>query len=226
MMPIDTREETLEKIMSMDRPKCPHCRKAMDLWEVPPVSFSDGLGWGVPFLYICFNDDCPVFKEGWDEIMAQVGQKSSFRCMNYPGSDQFELLPVFSSFGGSGQIITDERVAREKSMEEAIKTGFSILADCYVNKDLVQIVKMTIDGEEPTRVRIKAAEMLGDISETEAIDPLRNTKFGNAKLQEAVTQAIAKIHERCYTRECPFCAEIIKKQATICKHCKMTVAGE
>ena len=28
---------------------------------------------------------------------------------------------------------------------------------------------------------------------------------------EEVDQAVAKIHERFFTRECPFCAEIIKK---------------
>lgn len=225
-MSFETREESLDEIMKLKKPVCPHCNREMELWEVPPVAFSDGLGWGVPFLYVCFNNDCPLFKQGWDDIMEQVGQKSSFRCMNYPGTETFELLPVFSSAGGSGQIVTDETVSRQKAEEEAIKSGFSILADCYVNKDLVQLMKMTLDGAEPTRVRLKAAEMLGDLSDTEAIDPLRNTKFGNPKLQDEVTRAIAKIHERCYTRECPFCAEIIKKQATICKHCKMSVAGE
>jgi hypothetical protein len=225
-MSIETREETLDKILEKERPRCPHCQHEMDLWEVPPVNFSDGLGWGVPYLYVCFNNDCPLFKGGWDDIMNQVGQKSSVRCMNYPGTNQFELLPVFSSMGGGGQIVTDESVARQKAQDEAIKSGFSILADCYVNKDLVQIMKMTLDGEEPNRVRIKAAEMLGDMADTEAIDPLRNTKFGNPKLQEMVDISIAKIHERCFTRDCPFCAEIIKKQAKICKHCKMEVAGQ
>lgn len=225
-MSFETREETLDKIMALKKPVCPHCNSEMQLWEVPPISFSDGLGWGVPFLYVCFNDECSVFKQGWDEMLENFGQNSSMRCMNYPGTDKFELLPVFSSYGGSDQIVTDETVARQKAQEEAIKTGFSILADCYVNKDLVQLLKMTLDGQEPTRVRLKAAEMLGDLAETEAIDPLRNTKFGNVKLQETVIEAIGKIHERCYTRECPFCAEIIKKKANICKHCKMEVAGQ
>ncbi|MBW1822651.1 MAG: zinc ribbon domain-containing protein, partial [Deltaproteobacteria bacterium] len=29
-----------------------------------------------------------------------------------------------------------------------------------------------------------------------------------------------------FTKECPFCAEIIKKKAKICKHCQKEVAGE
>ncbi|MCK5418660.1 MAG: zinc ribbon domain-containing protein, partial [Desulfobacterales bacterium] len=36
---------------------------------------------------------------------------------------------------------------------------------------------------------------------------------------------VSKIHQRYFTRECPFCAEIIKKRAKICKHCQKEVAG-
>ncbi|RLC31553.1 MAG: zinc ribbon domain-containing protein, partial [Deltaproteobacteria bacterium] len=34
------------------------------------------------------------------------------------------------------------------------------------------------------------------------------------------------IHDRHFTRECPFCAEIIKKRAKLCKHCNQDVAGQ
>ena len=43
--------------------------------------------------------------------------------------------------------------------------------------------------------------------------------------QEQVDAAVSKIHERFFTRECPFCAEIIKQRAKICKHCQKEVAG-
>jgi hypothetical protein len=75
------------------------------------------------------------------------------------------------------------------------------------------------------RVRIKAAEMIGDTGELEAIEPIRNVNFGNNILQEKVDVAISNIHKRFYTRECPFCAEIIKKRAKVCKHCQKEVAG-
>lgn len=225
-MSIETKEEALERVLALEKPRCPHCDQVMDIWEVPQITVGDGLGWGEPFLFICFNNECPLFKSGWDEILEQTGHKSSYRCMNYPGTTQFELLPVFSSFGGSGQVITDETVAQEKAREEMIKTGFSILADCYVSRDLVQIIKMVMDTTEPLRVRLKAAEMIGDIAETEAIDLLKNTRFGSSKLQDAVDEAVKKIHKRCFTRSCPHCAEIIKQQAKICKHCKLEVAGQ
>jgi hypothetical protein len=68
--------------------------------------------------------------------------------------------------------------------------------------------------------------MIGDIGEQEAIEPLRCLKVGNQILQDTIQTAIGKIHARHFTRECPFCAEIIKKRAIICKHCGKDVAGQ
>jgi hypothetical protein len=47
-----------------------------------------------------------------------------------------------------------------------------------------------MDSAEPVRVRLKAAEMIGDIGELESIEPIRNLKFGNQRLQEQVDAAV------------------------------------
>lgn len=221
----ETREQVLEKILEQPKPLCPHCKKEMSIWEVPPFNFSDGLGWGVPFLFLCFNDDCPLYKQGWEHIEETYAHKASYRCMNYPGTEKFELMPVFSDMGGRSQIIDDQAVAEQEALKEAIKKGFSVLAECYVSKDGPAVLHILTDATEPSRVRLKAAEMIGDIGELEAIEPIRNLKFAHEPLQKAVDKAIQKIHARYFTRECPFCAEIIKKRAKICKHCQKEVAG-
>jgi hypothetical protein len=95
-----------------------------------------------------------------------------------------------------------------------------------VEKDGPTILRLLLDSAEPSRVRLKAAEMLGDIGGLEAIDALRNLKLGNELIQQQVEDSVAKIHTRFFTRECPFCAEIIKQRAKICKHCGKEVAGE
>jgi len=178
-MAYETKEQVLERILTNPVPKCPHCGEEMNLWEVPPITVGDGLGWGTPYLYICFND----------------------------------------------KVIDDQVLAEQEALKEAIKKGFSILAGCYVSKDGPQVLQMLLDVTEPVRVRVKAAEMIGDIGELEAIEPIRNVTFGNQILQKNVDEAITKIHQRFFTRECPFCAEIIKKRAKICKHCNKEVAG-
>jgi len=224
-MTFETKEQVLEKILAADKPVCPHCGEEMTLWEVPPINFSDGLGWGTPYLYVCFNDECPSYKRGWEDLRENYAHNASYRCICYPLTKTFEFMPVFSPIGGHGQIINDQVMMQEEMLKEAIKKGFSILADCYVQKDGPAILKLLMDPAEPTRVRLKAAEMIGDIGDIEAIEPLRNLRVGNDLVDEAVVTAVSKIHTRFYTRECPFCAEVIKKRAKVCKHCGKEVAG-
>ena len=225
-MAFETKEEILEKVLEMEKPACPHCGQVMQIWEVPPVNFGDGLGWGAPYLFLCFNDECPCYTQGWDDLMENFAQRASYRCFSYPGEDNFEVMPVFSPLGAKGQIIDDQALAQEEALKQNIKKGFSILADAFVAQDGITVLGLLTDSSQPARVRLKAAEMMGDIGELGAIDPIRGLKFGNTKIQEAVDTAIKKIHERHFTRECPFCAEIIKARAKICKHCGQSVAGE
>jgi predicted RNA-binding Zn-ribbon protein involved in translation (DUF1610 family) len=224
-MTFETKEQVLEKVLEQKKPICPHCGKEMSIWEVPPITFSDGLGWGTPYLFVCFNDECPEYKKGWDNIRDNYAFTASYRCICYPGSQTFEYMPVFSPMGATGQIIDNEMVAAEEALKESIKKGFSILATAYVDKDMVTVLRLLMDSTEPVRVRLKAAEMMGDFGESEAVEPMRNLKVGNDKLQEAIGKAVQSIHERHFTRECPFCAEIIKKRAKVCKHCGKEVAG-
>ena len=225
-MAIETKEQVLEKVLSQDKPQCPHCGAEMTIWEVPPFNFSDGLGWGTPYLFICFNDECSMYVQGWENMEENYSQCASYRCMNYPGTKQFECIPVFSRTGGTGQIIDDEILAEQEILKEKTKRGFSILTDAYLAKDHVTVVRMLLDGTEPQRVRLKAAEMIGDIGVLEAIEPIKSARFGSEITQKKVDDSVKKSHERFFTRECPFCAEIIKKRAKICKHCGQDVAGK
>ncbi len=225
-MAFETKEQILEKLLDQEKPLCPHCKAEMNLWEVPPFSFSDGLGWGTPYLFVCFNDECSLYLNGWNNIQENYAFNASYRCMNYPGSKQFECMPVFSPLGAKGQIIDDQVLVEQEILKEKIKKGFTILTDAYMSKDAVTVVRILLDPTEPQRVRLKAAEMIGDIGELEAIEPIKNVKMGNEIIQKKVDESLEKIHQRFFTRECPFCAEIIKRRAKICKHCRMEVAGQ
>ncbi|MBI5814777.1 MAG: hypothetical protein HZB29_04120 [Nitrospinae bacterium] len=63
----------------------------------PPVSFGDGLGWGAPFLWICANDECPVFKQGFGAVMQNYGQASSLRAIVEPDTGRHSVTPAFST---------------------------------------------------------------------------------------------------------------------------------
>lgn len=225
-MSIETRDEFFQRIMAAEKPICPHCNQSMTIWETPPISFSDGLGWGAPFLFLCQNDECPSYTQGWESMEEEYGQRASYRCMQYLDSTEFEYIPVFSPFGAKGQIIDDQSLMEEEMLKKSIMEGFSLLADCYAARDGVMVMSILTDSTQAGRVRLKAAEMIGDIGEPEAVGLLKQLSFGVETLQNEVKKAIEKLHERHFTRDCPFCGELIKRQAKICKVCKKEVAGQ
>ncbi len=225
-MVFETREQVLERVLEMEKPACPQCNQEMSLWEVPPISVGDGLGWGEPFLFICFNDECPSFVQGWDHIKENYAHTASYRCMNYPGTDNFDFMPVYSRHGAKGQVIDTLAMAQQEALKDSIKRGFSILATCYTDRDGPGVLRLLMDSTEPARVRQKAAEMMGDLGELEAAEALRHLKTGNQLIDDEIMAAVKKIHKRFFTRECPFCAEVIKQRAKVCKHCSMDVAGK
>ena len=87
-MAFETKEQVLERVLDQDKPKCPHCREEMSIWEVPSITVGDGLGWGTPYLFICFNDNCVCYQRGWDHMKENYAHTASYRCMNYPGTEQ------------------------------------------------------------------------------------------------------------------------------------------
>lgn len=218
-MAVETKEDVLHRILSHKRPLCPHCNGQMSLWEVPQFSLSDGLGWGVPYLYVCFNNDCPLYKKGWKHILSQYSQYASYRCMLYPGTDNYETMAVFSEEGGTGQIIDELIIAKQEAMKVAIEEDLSILSELDKSKDCQSVLKILHDSDKPQQVRMRAAEIIGETGELDMIEPLRSHTFDDEALAGAIEKSVAKIHERHFTRECPFCAEIIKKRASICRYC-------
>jgi RNA polymerase subunit RPABC4/transcription elongation factor Spt4 len=224
-MLFETREQVFERVVNLEKPLCPHCGKEMSLWEVPAVAVDDGLGWGEPFLFICYNDECSLYSEGWNDIQERYGRTASYRCLCYPASGKFECMPVYGPDGGKGQIIDDEALAEQERIRERTETGMRILAECRVAEDHVRVMRIVLDASETVRVRVHAAELLADIGAVETVEPLRSRKFGNEVLRKKVEAAIHAIHARNYTRECPFCAEIVKERAKICKHCGQDIGN-
>ncbi|MBI4684039.1 MAG: hypothetical protein HY755_02445 [Nitrospirae bacterium] len=80
--------------MKIDKPPiCPHCKTETQKYDVQPW---DGGGWGVPFLYVCFNDDCPLYIGGQKHIEENYGQVASYRYMVYPDTGKEEIMVAYS----------------------------------------------------------------------------------------------------------------------------------
>lgn len=89
-------------------PDCPHCGTKMKKCEPPPYNYGDGLGWCTPYFYVCFNDECSLYANGWNNLKENFNKVASYRCMCYPDNGVFEAMCVFSPDGLKGQIIEGE----------------------------------------------------------------------------------------------------------------------
>jgi len=152
--------------------------------------------------------------------MSEVyGQEMGYRYMLHPDSGESSSIPVGNRHAMKGDIIDEIKEAQEARELEERKKAFQALTDYFIGKDVDSIIAVLIDENGFGSVRLKAAEHLGELGELRAIEPIANYKFSHEVIQKKVDESIAKIHKKNFTMECPYCAEIIKIRANICKHC-------
>ncbi len=84
------------KLKVTEPPTCSHCGVKMVAQELPPINFSDGLGWGTSFLWVCPSDDCPIFRKGFYKTMENYGQTTSMRAIVEPDSGLESVTPAFT----------------------------------------------------------------------------------------------------------------------------------
>lgn len=209
----------MEQVMDEKKTVCPHCGQKLNKWSTPTFNFSDGLGWCTPFLYVCFNDECRFFRNSWKQMSEVYGQEMGYRYMLHPDSGESSSVPVGNRLAMKGDIIDEIKEAQETLELEERKKAFQALTDYFIGKDVDSIIGVLIDENGFGSVRLKAAEHIGELGELRAIEPIANYKFSHEVIQKKVDEAIAKIHKKNFTMECPYCAEIIKIRANICKHC-------
>ncbi len=88
-------------------PVCPHCGKKMTKTEPPPYNIGDGLGWGLRYFWVCFNDECSFFVNGWENMRENYGKTASYRCVCLPDNGEMGAICVLSYDGLKGGIIEE-----------------------------------------------------------------------------------------------------------------------
>ena len=61
-------------VKARDELRCPHCGAALCAMAVP-----DSTGWDTPHHWVCFNDDCSYYREGWDWMWEKYRTRASYR---------------------------------------------------------------------------------------------------------------------------------------------------
>lgn len=201
-------------------PVCPHCDNELSCCEAPPIHIGDGLGWGSEILYICLNDECPLFVNGWAQIEEKYGHSSSYRYMQLPNSKEANLMMVGSEDAFKGSVINLEVVEAQNIRYQNEKQALEALESAAQNKDLTPALHLILDEAAAIDGRKKAISLLVEINDLSCIDPIRNHTFRDTSLQSECGIAIKQLLKTNYKKECPYCSELIKMQAKVCMYCK------
>jgi hypothetical protein len=199
---------------------CPHCSGDLSLCHAPSVHVGDGLGWGSEYLFICLNDTCPLFANGWDYIANQYGHVGSYRYMEIPNSKEAYSMMVVGKEAFTGSIIDIEEVKRKSESYQRQQEALAALDTCVEQKQLAPVLTLLLDDSARMDDRQRAVKLLGALNDISCIEPLRNHSFSDPYLHQGVNMAIEQLLASNFLKECPYCAELIKARATVCKHCQ------
>ena len=204
---------------------CPHCSGDLKLCHAPPVHVGDGLGWGSEFLFVCLNDECPLFIKGWEYIENQYGHVGSYRYMEIPDSKESYNMMVVGKDAFTGSLVDVEALKRQSVRYQRLQEALAALEHCVERQELEPALTVLLDDSASIDSRQRAVKMLEPLNDIACIEPLRNHVFTIPHLKEEVNRAIGKVLTGNFLKECPYCAELIKARATVCKHCQRELAA-
>ena len=199
---------------------CPHCKQELSCCEAPPIHVGDGLGWGSDILFICLNDGCSVFLNGWKTIEEQYGHHSSYRYMELPDSKEKNYMKVGNADAFKACVINKDELRAQNKHYQKQKRAKEALKTCVADKNLEPVLFLLLDEGAGKSTRAEAAQCIVPINNLECLDPLRNHKFKDPAMKHAVDVGIKQLLENNFKKECPYCFEVIKAQAVKCMHCK------
>jgi hypothetical protein len=214
-----TKADVYEKMIFAERPVCPYCGEQMRIWENLDPGLSCGSGWGTPYLFICGNDECPPFASGWDNMKKNYGRTCSYRCIRFPDSLNTEMMMVYTRVDIDSGLIEEAVVTADKARGTAQDPAVQKLIRQFETRDVDALVATLFDKKAYYKVRLKAAELLGEGGFRKTIDILSDYHPKDQRINSAVREAINKIHAVNKTQECPFCREIVEAGIAKCKQC-------
>lgn len=198
---------------------CPHCKQRLSCCQTPPFHVGDGLGWGSEVFFVCLNDDCPLYASSWQRFEEQYGHIASCRYMQLPGETTGTPMMVGGRDAFKGCIVDPEAIRRQDKRFAKEKAAVARLDAAEAEKDIEPALYLILDDAAALSNRERAIGVLTASGDLSCIDPIRNHKFTDSEIESLAHSAIQEILKANYRKECPACAEIVKSQAKVCKHC-------
>ena len=217
---------TLQSVLDLleEKHHCPYCSAQLTLCHAPPIHVGDGLGWGSEYLFICLNNECQLFVNGWKNIENNYGHVGSYRHMKLPDSNESYSMMVGGEDAFTGSIVDPEQIKQSNRRYQKERESVAALATCVADKNLEPVLYLLLDDHVSLAVKQRAAELLKPLNDLACIEPLRNHAIRDPYLEQTINLAIVAIMNAHFVKECPYCAELVKVRAKLCMHCQKALA--
>lgn len=198
---------------------CPYCSQRLSCCEAPPFHVGDGLGWGTDIFFVCLNNECSLFADSWENFEEEYGHTASCRYVLLPDAAKGEAMMVGSADAFTGSIVDIDSLLVQNKRFEREQEAVQKLDACVQEKNLAPVIYLILDECARLADRCRACELLIPLNDLACIDQIRNHKFHHTEIGQKANLAIVEILKANLAKECPYCVEIIKLHAKICKHC-------
>lgn len=203
---------------------CPYCDKGLSLCHAPAVHVGDGLGWGSEYIFICLNNECSLFANGWEHIDNQYGHVGSYRHMEIPGTNETYNMMVAGEGAFTGSIVDVDELKAKSTRYKKEKDAVSALDSCIEKENIEPVLYLLLDESANINGRKRAMNLLKSFNDLSCIEPLRSHTYRDTGLEQEVNMVIRALLKKNLLKECHFCAELIKERAKVCKHCRKEFA--
>lgn len=204
---------------------CPHCQTELTLCHSPSIHVGDGLGWGSEYLFICLNNECSLFVKGWDHIEHQYGHVGSYRHMELPNSKESFSMMVGGYDAFTGSIVDVDDLRRQDVRYQELQKALQQLDECLAKKDIKPVLTVLLNDSARLDDRKRAVMLLVPFNDLNCVELLRNHIFKDEHLGYEVKRALDTILHKHFLKECPYCAELVKLRAVVCKHCQRELSS-
>ena len=140
--------------------------------------------------------------------------------MELPRRKEKNYMMVGNVDAFKASVIVKEDVIAQNKRYEIQKEMLAKLPQAVALKDVETPLYLLLSEAVPKDKRKEAAEILKAIGDLSIIDPIRNHEFRDPAIEHAAIAAITATLKSNFTKECPYCAELVKLQAKKCKHCQ------
>jgi hypothetical protein len=82
---------------------CPHCGEKLLPWRSPDMTT-----WGGNVQYVCFNDACPYYRDGWDWMKTHYNVRASYRHRFDPATGERGPIAVWDKSALRDQIASPQ----------------------------------------------------------------------------------------------------------------------